>query len=150
MQEVLREQAIVLENIQGDSPCLILALQTSDACGECPANSVCNTADSQRILELKQKTNYKSGDKIWIEVKGERVLLASFLVYGLPLLMFCTGTVLGMWIFASSESFRELFSFILGISLAALVYLIIWLKERRQKKSSTKEWLDIRIVSQAQ
>jgi positive regulator of sigma E activity len=59
------------------------------------------------------------GDRVRVAVPGGAVLKASFLVYGLPLLLLLAGVWFGSLIWPAEVALRDLWSFLLGAALAA-------------------------------
>ena len=146
MREVLRERAIVLSNQTSPVPRLVLSLQPQDACDTCPASSLCTNSAGERQLELNRKSDLEPGERVWIEIRAAKVLLASLLVYGLPLLMFCLGILAGMSFLDISSPSIEFFSFLIGLLLAAIVYFFVWLADKKRQSTEAGDWLDIRIL----
>jgi sigma-E factor negative regulatory protein RseC len=121
--EILEEEGLVLavEPAHDDAPAIArVRLLAGDHCEGCPAKSMCRPeAGDRRIMEVADPVGVVVGDRVRVSVPGGAVLKASFLVYGLPLLLLLLGVWLGTVIWAPEVALRDLWSFLLGAALAA-------------------------------
>ena len=121
--EELVEEGIVIESLNGIAE---VALIKSDNCEECSAKLFCKPkSDSTSILKANDPYGLRPGDEVRIAVKGNIVLKVSALLYGIPLVLFVTGLLFGMELFAAS-GFRELYSFFLSTGLTGLYFLVLF------------------------
>jgi positive regulator of sigma E activity len=70
-------------------------------------------------MDVTDSVGVAVGDRVQVAVPGGAVLKASFLVYGLPLLLLLIGVWLGTMIWSADQALRDLWSFLLGAGLAA-------------------------------
>ena len=134
--ENIIEKGIVLSAENGHAE---IALLEEGSCEECSAKIFCKPSEKSdsKILEVDDPFGVKPGDEVLIEINGGVILKASFLLYGMPLIMIIIGIVSGMSIFEST-SLPELLSFIFGIGLTALyvsgLFLIKKIKHIKPKQ----------------
>lgn len=137
--ETLVEQGVVVAVIPAaaDRPAqATVRLQTSDHCEGCPASCLCRpTSDDRRLMDVLDPIGVAIGDQVEVSVPGGAVLRASFLVYGLPLLLLLVGVGLGTRIWPATEPLRDLWSFLLGVGLAAAA--VPWVKRTVQRLAAT-------------
>ena len=133
--ETLLEEGIVLSVIpaSGDRPAqATVRLMAGDHCEGCPANVLCKPADNdRRLMDVLDPVGVAVGDHVQVAVPGGAVLKASFLVYGLPLVLLLAGVGLGTLLWPATERLRDLYSFLLGVTLAAAA--IPWVKRTVQR-----------------
>jgi len=122
--ETLLEEGVVLavtpatEAAPGTATVRLMA---GDHCEGCPASSVCKPGSGeQRLMDVHDPLGVTVGDRVRVAVPGGAVLKASFLVYGLPLLLLLVGVWLGTLIWSPENPLRDLWSFLLGAALAGL------------------------------
>ena len=121
--ETLIEEGIVTALIpaSGGKPSqATVRLEIGEHCGQCAANVLCRPADGdRRMMDVLDPIGVAVGDRVQVAVPGGAVLKASLLVYGLPLLLLLAGVGIGMFIWPEGRPMRDLWSFLLGIGLAA-------------------------------
>ncbi len=116
--ETLLEEGVVLSVHSGNARIHLVA---GDHCDGCPASSVCKPSDGERrVLDVDDPVGTTPGDRVRVMVTGGAVLRASFLVYGLPLILLVAGVAIGSKIWPSGTARGDLLSFGLGAGLAAL------------------------------
>lgn len=120
--EILEEEGVVLavEPAHDELPAVArVRLVAGEHCEGCPASSVCRPDQGdRRIMEVADPVGVAVGDRVRVCVPGGAVLRASFLVYGLPLLLLLLGVWLGTLIWSPAVALRDLWSFLLGAALA--------------------------------
>ncbi|KUG26475.1 sigma factor rpoe regulatory protein rsec [hydrocarbon metagenome] len=118
--ESIIEKGIVLS--AGDGHAEIALIQTG-SCEECSAKIFCKPSENKnsKIIEVEDSFGVKAGDEVDIQIKGSDVLKASFMLYGMPLILIVVGIIAGMNIFTNAV-LPELLSFIFGIGLTALYF----------------------------
>ena len=128
-REVLFEEGVVLaalESEEGRPARVRVRLLAGDHCEGCPASGMCRPQhDDQRVLEVVDAVGVEVGDRVRVAVPGGAVLRASFLIYGLPLLLLLAGVALGHLIWPATDATRELWSFVLGAGLAAAAVPVV-------------------------
>lgn len=121
--ETLFEEGVVLAVVPaaGDGPARArVRLTAGDHCEGCPASLLCKPGDGdRRIMDVTDPFGVAVGDRVRVAVPGGAVLRASFLVYGLPLVLLLVGVWLGTRIWSPETALRDLWSFLLGAGLAA-------------------------------
>ncbi len=123
--ETIVEKGIVLKTDKGYAE---IALIEEGSCEECSAKIFCKPAEKKdsKILEVEDPFGVQPGDEVQIQIAGEAILKASFLLYGMPLILIILGIISGISFFAET-ALPELFSFLFGIGLTALYFSGIFL-----------------------
>ena len=118
--ETIIEKGIVLSATNGHAE---IALIETGACEECSAKIFCKPSENKdsRILEVEDSFGVQVGDEVDIEIKGSDVLKASFMLYGIPLILIIIGIMTGMEVFQNSK-LPELLSFIFGVGLNVIYF----------------------------
>lgn len=134
-RETLLEEGVVLGlETEANRVRAQVRLLAGDHCEGCPASGICKPdSDDRRILEVLDPVGVAVGDRVKVAVPGGAVLQASFLVYGLPLILLLIGVAAGMRIWPADEPMRDLWSFLLGAGLAALAVPVAALVARRRQ-----------------
>lgn len=112
-------------------------LMKHSACGDCGA---CQMGEENMniTIDALNTAGAEVGDKVIVDMETQDVLTAAFIVYGIPLIMLIIGVVSGNFLFGTlmgMEKNVELFSFIIGLVLMAVCFLIIKSKDDKFKKS---------------
>lgn len=143
-KEELYEEGIVKEAHDGIAEIVISDL---DHCEECSAKVYCKPGSSnERSLTVKDPFGVHPGDKVRVTIKGSKILSASFLLYGIPLIILIAGIFIGLQIFSFN---KELFSTLLAIGLISLYSLGLFLYSK-QNKNKTASYPEITFVSHPQ
>ena len=113
-------------------------LYSNEACDHCGAKHICRPgADGKRILRIPNTLGAKVGDTVNIEQQGANQLRLTTIQYGLPLLSFLLGVVIGSLVLPDAILLlpRDLSSFLLGIALLLLSGLFIrhWTKRKARQ-----------------
>lgn len=120
--ESLLEEGLVLSSRPGEQGWATaqVRLLAGSHCEGCPAAGVCQPGgEGDRVLEVLDALGARPGDRVRIRVMGSAVLRASFLVYGLPLLLLLIGVGIGSKLWSTGTARGDLLSFGLGALLAA-------------------------------
>jgi positive regulator of sigma E activity len=140
MHEEIIEEGIVVQAENGTAE---VALLETKNCEECHAKIFCKPSQSElKTIKVNDSFNCQPGDKVSFSVGGGDVLLLTTLLYGIPLVLLLAGIFLGFSIFLAE--YRELYSFLLGLGLIAIYYLILFLTNK--SKSSFNRHLP-RIIN---
>lgn len=135
--ESLLEEGLVL-SLQPGNPGPATArvrLLAGSHCEGCPAAGVCRPGgEGDRTLEVLDRLGARPGDRVRIRVMGSAVLKASFLIYGLPLLLLLIGVGIGTKLWPAGTARGDLLSFGLGALLAAVAApLAAWFGRRMDR-----------------
>lgn len=132
--EELIEEGIVKLSKNGIAEVII---SNSSNCEECSAKIYCKPGNSsERTLIVRDPLGAKAGDKVRVVIKGSKILSASFLLYGIPLLLLLVGIFTGYYIFNEN---KELYSTLFGFSLIFFYSIIFQTFSKKQKLSSYPE-----------
>ena len=142
--EELTEEGIVKESKDGIA---IIVISNSDQCEECSAKIYCKPGNSnERSLIVKDPFGTNPGDKVRVSIKGNKILSASFMLYGVPLILLIGGLFLGLQIFNNNQ---ELFSTLLSIGLISIYVLFAFISSKKNKQT-TSSYPEIVFVSHPQ
>ncbi len=106
------------------------------SCGECKACDAHRRSDM--TIEIENTCNASVGDYVSVDMK-ETILAGAFIFYGIPLIAFAIGILLG-WIISPglvSESLREPVTAVAGIGFLLISYLGIRLADPLIKSHTT-------------
>ena len=88
--------------------------ENTDACKGCAAHALCGKKDcAEAQVVLNDREDLKVGDKVEIEEKENILIKTSLLAYGIPLVFFVAGVLLGGFIPETSIP-KELLQFLAG------------------------------------
>lgn len=133
-KEELYEEGIVKEAKNGIA---IISIQNSDKCEECTAKIYCKPGSSDgRSLTVRDSYGVHPGDKVRIVIKGSKILSASFMLYGIPLMLLLSGIFIGLEIFQTN---MELYSSLFAMGLVFIYMLFMLLFRRIEKITSYPE-----------
>lgn len=121
-------------------------IKRTEACAKCGA---CDMGQSKSMEFLaKNFISAKVGDRVEIETQTANVLKASFIMYGVPLIFFLIGTLLGYYIANILGMFlwNSLIGFITGVVLTLASYLFIKKSENKFHKDSGYQAVVNRII----
>lgn len=120
--EQLFEEGVV-KSLSNDGTVEVILLR-GDKCYGCD-NFFCKaTTKGENILLAQNDLNAEIGDQVRVAITGKSVMKATFLIYMFPLFLLVVGILAGMSLFSGYPAY-ELWSFLLGIGLASLYYVII-------------------------
>ena len=97
---MLKETATVVSTSPGQAK---VAIVRSEACGNCPAKSMCSAASGNiNILEVRNPVEAKPGQKVVVELRPDALVKATAMVYLLPAVAMVTGATTG-WLPTESD-----------------------------------------------
>ena len=114
---------------------MVVEFERSEMCAKCGA---CQHGQKQAMLmEVQRIGNAAIGDKVQVQLPEKTLLKASFIAYGIPLVMLVAGLLGGSYL---AEALKlpgnaEHYAALLGLAMAALSFLIIRLTEKRRGES---------------
>jgi sigma-E factor negative regulatory protein RseC len=139
--EKLTEEGTVKESKDGIAT---IVISNSDHCEECTAKLYCKPRNSdERRLVVKDPFGVKAGDKVKVMINGGKLISASFLIYGIPLILLLAGLIAGMKLFNNN---KEIFSTLLSIGLVSLYLLMFWFWGKK-KNPKAKNYPEIIFVN---
>ena len=109
--------------------------ENMDACKGCAAHALCGKKDcSDAKVVLNDRDDLKVGDEVSIEEKENILIKTSLLAYGIPMLFFVGGIVLGL-LFPETTIPKELLQFASGILfMIAGGFIGRWLAKRLSQR----------------
>jgi sigma-E factor negative regulatory protein RseC len=111
----------VVDTIHGKHAKVII--QRNAACGDCGACHI-GTENMTMEADALNLINAKKGDSVEVELAFVNVFKAAVILYGIPLLMFIFGSVLGFYISGSIgfETNSPIVAFVIGFILMGITY----------------------------
>lgn len=123
--EVFLEEGVVIGLDRGRA---IVLLTGGDQCEQCSLHHHCKPQGADgRSLVATDPLGVRPGDKVQIEVQGKNILLATILLYGIPLILLLAGIFIGMALFTTHV---ELYSSLLGLGLMGIYALGLFLRSK--------------------
>ncbi|MBN2241133.1 MAG: SoxR reducing system RseC family protein [Acidobacteria bacterium] len=120
MAEEIQEEGLVLETRDGVAT---VSVVPSGCCEACGARIFCRASGEENPrVTARDPLGVRPGDRVRIAAAGRSVLLATFLLYGIPLLLLLLGIALGAKLFPGRP---ELNGSLLGACFCVIYYLAI-------------------------
>ncbi|MDL1969372.1 MAG: SoxR reducing system RseC family protein [Candidatus Desulfofervidaceae bacterium] len=95
-------------------------VKRSSECERCKASGLCGMLNKQyMVLEAENPLGAKKGQKVVVSLTSEEELKAAFIVYGIPVIGFFIGALLGCWLnIGNNQNLSVFFFSILFLVLA--------------------------------
>lgn len=120
MSELLIEEGIVIATENGFAD---IEIMDSGNCEKCSAKIICNPSDSERRrIKAIDPYNVDVGDFVKISIEGFQLVKASFLLYGMPLIIL----IASLLTFLNYFMMDELIAFLLSMGLTAIYFFIVY------------------------
>lgn len=95
-RKIREEAGVVVKTWEGFA---LIEIAPEGSCEGCGAREICRLGMSgKREIEVMNLKNAKVGDRVRIAIELQKSLLASFLLYILPIITFFIGVGIGQWI----------------------------------------------------
>ncbi|HOI30341.1 MAG TPA: SoxR reducing system RseC family protein [Melioribacteraceae bacterium] len=130
VEEVIVENAVVLSVHDRIAEVSVIP---DKKCEECSAKIICKPDNGRNIVRVDNLAGAVAGDNVKIEIKGNTVLFASFLLYGIPLLILIAGIFSGLSIFSGNDS-AEIYSVLFGIGLMIIYFFLSYSLNKRHRQ----------------
>ncbi len=117
-----------------------VAVQKRGACEGCTAKGACESTSEGMEIEALNPVNAREGQSVRVMLQAETYLKGSMIVYGLPLVLFITGAIVGKnigeayFLHTSSDLVAAIFGF--GSLIASLIAVKIWSGKLESKTES--------------
>jgi sigma-E factor negative regulatory protein RseC len=115
-----------------------ILIERKGPCDGCAVRGICQTTDEGMEIDALNPIQAKVGQTVKVSMKAQTYLKGTLLVYGMPLVVFIAGIIIGKDIgekyFKSIDS--DLISLLVGFSGFILSFLIVklWSKTIETKK----------------
>jgi len=122
---MIEEEGIVAE-IEGDIA--RVSLLKKSACESCSASGVCHPGDADKsFMEAANPLGAVKGQRVKVVVAPQVYLKASIILYGIPMVVFVGGAILGknLAIAYSGEANSDLWAFFAGMACLFVSFLFI-------------------------
>lgn len=121
--------------VQGE--CAYVVVKRQSACGEnCGNCSGCK--DKSNEILAKNSIGAKAGDNVLVSMETKKVLMAAFLFYMMPLILF-----FGIYAVFYSLRVSEAMSLALGVSGALVFYVLLYFYDKKNKNKYQHEIIKI-------
>lgn len=123
-----------------------IQIKRSEACEKCGA---CDMGQSKMMETMaKNAVSAKIGDQVELEAESVNILKASFILYGIPLIVFMVGTFLGYFIanFMGLYAWNNLIGFIAGVIFMLISYASIKRNESKFNQDDSYQLSIHRII----
>ncbi|MCC5911525.1 MAG: SoxR reducing system RseC family protein [Clostridiaceae bacterium] len=111
-------------------------IERNSSCGSCTACKM-GHEDMKMEVDALNQINAKVGDRVELDMEGQHVLKAAFIVYVIPLIMLVIGLVLGnaiLSIFLEGDHI-EIYAAVIGFIFMTLAFVGIKMKEKNIKSN---------------
>ncbi len=98
----------------------IISLERKSACAGCHACEMSHDTQMMTMTAINE-CDGKVGDSVMVELVVDRLMFATFILYGVPLIT----TVLGFFIGYYGSNGNEIVSFVVGILAMVITYIVI-------------------------
>lgn len=109
-----------------------VSIQRHVACGDCGA---CHVGRDKMTMEATalNEIGAKEGELVEVEMQFANVMKASMIAYGIPLMVFILGAVIGFYSINPRFGLGDnpIPAFLTGLGLTALSYIVIRILEKR-------------------
>ena len=116
-------------------------VQRRSACDGCKVQGACKPSDEGMEIEALNPVQAKEGQKVKISIKPQAYLKGTIVIYGIPLLAFMAGVILGKNIGESyfKQMDSDIVSFISGFAALIISFLVVkaWSKKAETKTEFT-------------
>lgn len=115
---------------------LLIRLERQEACAKCRACTA-GMQSKDMLLEAENLCNASVGDNVEISLEETDFMKAVLIMYGIPFIAFVAGVLIGYYFLSSmGMANSEVISFIIGIVLVIVSYLVIHRFEPRFKSDN--------------
>ena len=117
-----------------------VTVQKRGACEGCTAKGACESTSEGMEIEALNPVNARAGQTVKVMLQAETYLKGSMIVYGLPLVLFIAGAIVGKnigeayFLNTSSDLVAAIFGFVSLI--ASLIAVKIWSGKLESKAES--------------
>lgn len=140
--EDIYEEGVVLRSTDGKATVSVMG---GDACHECGAKLFCSSSrGEENTVEVRDPFGVQAGDLVRFVIRGEAMFRVAGLLYGIPLLLILAGILIGMYLFDPGILPQELWSFVLGLAMAGVYYLGLFLSGESSTASNMPSIVFIR------
>ncbi|MFA7289524.1 MAG: SoxR reducing system RseC family protein [Melioribacteraceae bacterium] len=120
MSELLIEEGIVVSSKNGLAD---IEIMDSENCEKCSAKIICKPSDSERRrIKAIDPYNVRIGDSVKISIEGFQLVKASFLLYGMPLIILLASLLTFLNYYKMDELVASLFS----MGLTAVYFFLVY------------------------
>jgi sigma-E factor negative regulatory protein RseC len=136
-----------ITRVEGNKAWVLVA--RSEMCDCCGSRSVCHTLGGGENMEAEALNTIKAreGDRVQISIKPGILWKISMLFYMIPVIALITGALIGVEIGPHLKTNPDVVSAFLGISFAALSYIIIRKIANRLKEKKDYMPEVVRVVN---
>lgn len=113
---------------------LVIKMERKEACAKCRA-CIAGLESKDMIIKAQNLCSGRIGDKVEITLDNTNFIKATLIMYGVPFVMFMLGIFIGYYgATCLNLNTPEVMSFVTGIVMIIITYLIIRTQEQRFSK----------------
>ena len=122
-----------------------VTVQKRGACEGCTAKGACESTSEGMEIEALNPVHAKEGQTVKVLLQAETYLKGSMIIYGLPLVLFITGAIVGKnigesyFLNTSSDIIAAIFGF--GSLIGSLIAVKIW-SGKLESRAEYKPYID--------
>ena len=120
---MLEEEGVVIDTMGAIARVVV---EKKSTCVSCSAASICHPP-AQDYLDAENRVGAVQGQRVKIVVSSERYIMASLLLYGIPVFVFFTAAVIGKIIAVAlvGETYSDLWAFVTACFFTGLTFSLI-------------------------
>jgi sigma-E factor negative regulatory protein RseC len=88
----MKEKGSVVEIVNSTAK---VSLNANEACKTCSASHFCRPSGNARVIEAENIIGARIGDQVYIKISAHAGFIASFVLFGIPIILGLIGLVFG-------------------------------------------------------
>ncbi|MCY6355762.1 SoxR reducing system RseC family protein [Clostridium sp. ZS2-4] len=134
-----------IDSIQGE--CASVVFQRKSACGGNCGSCKGGCESASHVTEIQNTIGANKGDRVRVSIEEKTFNKMVLLVYVFPLVMMVLGIGIGTVVFkGAGYANYEMFSFLLGMMLLTVSYLILNVLSRKNEKNKKQLLRMVEII----
>lgn len=122
----MKKTGIVVDTVDTKAKVLVYR---SEACSNCDSCAACD--QKPVTMEVENAFSAEMGDQVTLEISDSAFIRSTFMVYGLPLILFVAGIWFGTWFLERQGIQNELLALLFGLAGLFVSFLIGRLVDKR-------------------
>lgn len=113
-----------------------ITIERKSACGSCKGCRLGSSDETSMTIEVSNEVGASVGDLVAVDMESTNVLLAAFIMYGIPLLALLTGVFFSYGLSQIFNYSSDFIHMIWGILFTVISFFIIKMNEEKIKNST--------------